>query len=50
MAYKKSTSSRPKSGGRSRVSRPSPTRVMRAQIAPHIKTLSNGQPRPRRRS
>ena len=35
---------------RPKASRPAPTRVSRPQIAPHVKTLSNGQPRPKRRS
>ena len=30
--------------------RPSPVKVMRAQVAPHPRTLSNGQPRPKKRT
>lgn len=41
---RKASSSKPKA-----ISRPSLTRVMRAQVAPHVRTLSNGQPRPKRR-
>lgn len=42
---RKAPSSKPKA-----TSRPSPTRVMRAQVAPHVRTLSNGQPRLKRRT
>lgn len=30
-------------------SRPKPTKKARAQVMPHSKTLSNGQPRPKSR-
>lgn len=31
------------------VSKRTPVKTYRAQVAPHVKTLSNGQPRPKRR-
>lgn len=31
-------------------SRPKPTRIASAGIAPHVRTMSNGKPRPKRRS
>ena len=43
-AKRKQISAKPKAP------RQAPTKVMRAQIGPHVKTLSNGQPRPKRRS
>ena len=30
-------------------SRPRPTNVNAIQVAPHVKTLSNGKPRPKKR-
>ena len=39
--------SAPKSAPKS--TRPAPTKVVRAAVAPHIKTTSNGSPRPKRR-
>ena len=34
----------------SKTSRPAPTKTIRTAVAPHIKTLSDGSPRPKRRS
>lgn len=31
------------------VSRPKPTKVARLNVAPHVKTMSNGKPRPKKR-
>lgn len=37
-------------GGKIQKSRPKPTGVMKSQVVMHSKTLSNGQPRPKKRS
>lgn len=48
MATRKATSSGIRTVSKP-VSRPAPTRTVRTAVAPHVRTMSNGQPRPKRR-
>ena len=54
MATRKATSSGTRTASkpvsRPAPSRPTPTRTVRTAVAPHVKTTSNGSPRPKRRS
>lgn len=46
MAAKKSTS---KSSSKKNPPRPAPARTPGARVGPHMKTMANGQPRPKSR-